>query len=72
MIDSEPPQLIVLDVLLSGSTAFAFLNELQSHSDTAEALTILCTNIAEQLSLKQLHMYGVRRIVDKSVMHPEI
>ncbi len=70
LVDSFVPDVIILDVLLAGSTAFAFLNELQSHSDTKEIPVVLCTNLAEQLNDTHLKAYGVKRVVDKSTMHP--
>lgn len=69
-IDREAPDVIILDVLLAGSTAFALLNELQSHDDTHHIPIILCTNLAEQFDGKRLKEYGVQRVVDKSTMHP--
>lgn len=69
-IDATPPDAIVLDVLLGGSTAFALLHELQSYEDTGDLPIILCTNMAESLNLEELKSYGVRRIVDKSTMLP--
>lgn len=70
LLDTFTPDVIILDVLLSGSTAFAFLNELQSHPDTSAVPVVLCTNLAEQLSSSQLKAYGVKRVVDKTTMHP--
>lgn len=70
LLDTVVPDVIILDVLLTGSTAFAFLNELQSHPDTNTIPVILCTNLAEQFSSSQLKSYGVRRVVDKTTMHP--
>lgn len=67
-IDASPPDVIILDVLLTGSTAFALLHELQSYSDTKAVPIILCTNMADSLHLEDLKQYGVRRIVDKSTM----
>lgn len=69
-IDADAPDVIILDILLAGSTGFALLNELQSHDDTHEIPIILCTNLAEQFDGKRLKEYGVRRVVDKSTMHP--
>lgn len=69
-IDESVPDVIILDVLLAGSTAFALLNELQSHGDTHRIPIILCTNLAEQFDTHKLAEYGVKRIVDKSTMHP--
>ena len=70
-IDEHQPDVIILDVLLTGSTAFALLHELQSYGDTKSVPVILCTNMAENLKLDDLKMYGVRRIIDKSTMQPD-
>ena len=70
-IDDLHPSVIVLDVLLAGGTAMTLLHELQSYNDTAKIPIVLCTNLASQLSLKELEPYGVRRILDKTTMHPE-
>jgi len=67
-IDTVKPDVIILDVLLTGSTAFALLHELQSYGDTHTVPIILCTNMAENLKLEDLTLYGVRRIVDKTTM----
>ena len=67
-IDVQQPDVIILDVLLTGSTAFALLHELQSYADTKEVPVILCTNMAESLKIDDLRLYGVRRIIDKSTM----
>jgi chemosensory pili system protein ChpA (sensor histidine kinase/response regulator) len=69
-IDQSVPDVIILDVLLAGSTAFALLNELQSHSDTHQTPIILCTNLAEQFDSAKLAEYGIKRVVDKTTMHP--
>lgn len=70
-IDEVKPDILVLDVLLTGSTAFALLHELQSYEDTGNLPIILCTNMAEHVRLEDLQSYGVRRIVDKTTMRPE-
>ncbi len=69
-VDESLPDVIIADVLMAGSTIFPLLHELQSYSDTYKIPVVLCTNIAEQFSLETLGSYGVRRIVDKSVMEP--
>ena len=71
VIDAEKPDVIIVDVLLAGSTAFALLHELQTYNDTNDIPIIMCTNLAEQFDAKQLNKYGVRRVVDKSTMHPD-
>lgn len=70
-IDDFHPDVIILDVLLTGSTAFTLLHELQSYGDTGAIPIILCTNLASELSLNDLKPYGVRRIIDKTKMAPD-
>ena len=70
-IDDVHPDIIVLDVLLTGGTAFALLHELQSYDDTGGVPVILCTNMAENLRVEDLQTYGVQRIVDKTTMRPD-
>ena len=70
-IDEVQPDVVILDVLLTGTTAFALLHELQSYDDTGKLPIILCTNMAESLNLEDLKAYGVRRIVDKTTMKPD-
>lgn len=71
LIDELHPNVIILDVLLAGSTAFALLHELQSYEDTGDIPIILCTNLANELSIDDLSSYGVKRILDKSLMSPD-
>jgi DNA-binding response OmpR family regulator len=70
VIDDNPIDVIVLDVLLSGSTAFALLHELQSYGDTGKVPVIVCTNLFEELPLEDLRPYGVDLILDKTKMEP--
>ena len=67
-IDKSLPDVIVADVLLDGSTVFALLNELQSHDDTKNIPIIICTNLAEQLNVKSLEAYNVKKVVNKTTM----
>lgn len=70
-INNLVPDAIILDVLLTGSTAFALLHELQSYADTGEIPIILCTNLANELSLEELSPYGVKEIINKMTMLPD-
>lgn len=70
-IDDFKPHVIILDVLLTGSTAFALMHELQSYSDTGTVPIILCTNLAADLKIEDLKSYGVHRILDKTTMQPD-
>lgn len=71
LIDDKLPDAIVLDVLLTGSTAFALLHELQSYSDTGSIPVILCTSLASDLSSDNLMDYGVSKVLDKTTMIPD-
>jgi CheY-like chemotaxis protein len=69
-IDDIHPDVIVLDVLLVGNTAFTLLHELQTYSDTGNIPVIMCTNLGSDLSIDDLRPYGVRRVLDKTTMVP--
>lgn len=70
-VDEAIPDVIIVDLLLTGTTAIALLHELQSHTDTKHVPVVVCTNMADSLSLEELAPYGVKRILDKTVMHPD-
>lgn len=71
MIDDVRPHAILLDVLLTGTTALALLHELKSHADLSEIPVVLATNLADQIDLNDVAGYGVRRILDKATMQPD-
>jgi DNA-binding response OmpR family regulator len=71
VIDKVEPQVIILDVLLVGTTALALLHELKSHADLAHIPIILATNAADMIAIDDVASYGVRRILDKATMHPD-
>lgn len=68
-MNSELPDVILLDVLLSGPDGFTFLNELISYHDTAKIPVVLITSL--DLSDRNLEHYGVFRTLDKGTMTPE-
>ena len=70
-IDTRRPDVIVLDVLLTGSTAFALLHELRSHVDIGNIPVVLCTNTAADLAYEDMTLYGVRQVLDKTTMTPD-
>lgn len=70
VIDEFKPDVIILDVVLTGYTAFTLLNELQSYEDTGKIPIIVCSNVVENLEAEELYPYGVRSILDKSKMLP--
>lgn len=70
-IDKKSPDVLLLDMLITGGTGLTLLHELQSYEDTAKIPVILCTNLAAGLSLVSVAPYGVRRLLDKTTMTPE-
>lgn len=70
LIDDSLPDVIVLDILLTGSTAFALLHELQSYGDTCNIPIIICSSLVNDLNLDTLKDYGVKKILDKTSMIP--
>jgi len=70
-IDANHPDVIVLDMLLSGSTAMSLLHELQSYDDLSRIPIIVVTNLADSLSLETLKPYGVIKLLDKTTMLPD-
>jgi DNA-binding response OmpR family regulator len=71
LVDDFKPDVIILDILLTGSTAFALMNELQSYSDTGMIPVVICSNLASDLDADDLSAYGIKRILDKSTMEPD-
>lgn len=69
-LDRQVPDVIVVDMLLTGATAFALLHELQSYDDSRHIPVILCSNIADTLDAENLGAYGVVRVLDKTTMKP--
>lgn len=71
LIDEVAPEVIVLDMLLGGSTAMPLLNELVSHEDLALIPIVLLTSLGSELDETSLKPYGVREILDKTKATPQ-
>ncbi len=69
-INQKIPDFMVVDVLLTGHSIFALLNELQSYPDTAEILTVICSDLADELDPEVLDRYNIRKVLNKSQMRP--
>lgn len=67
-MDEETPELIILDVLLTGPTGFAVLNEMQSYPELAKVPVIVVSSV--RMPEKELVKYGVRAVFDKGDMMP--
>lgn len=63
------PDLILLDILLSGPDGFTFLNELISYQDTAAIPVIIVSSL--DFSGEDLTGYGVRQALRKDTMTPQ-
>ena len=69
-INKRLPDLILLDILLEGHSAFALLNELQSYADTARIPVVICSDLADELEMESLKHFNVRDIFEKSQLQP--
>lgn len=69
-VNRRLPDVVMLDVLLSGPDCFTMLNELISYRDTAMIPVILVTSL-DKLRAEELAHYGVVEVLRKSTMTPE-
>ena len=67
-INQSLPNLIILDILLSGPDGFSLLNELMTYNDTAAIPTIVVSSL--DLNQQNLAHYGVVRVFQKESMTP--
>lgn len=68
-LNDELPDLIYLDILLTGPDGFTFLNELISYSDTAKIPIVIVSSL--DFSGKDLSNYGVVGFLNKDTMTPD-
>ncbi len=68
-LDDDMPDLIFLDILLTGPDGFTFLNELVSYSDTAKIPVVVVSSL--DFSDKDLSGYGVVGVLSKDTMMPD-
>lgn len=69
-IDDVLPDVIILDVLLAGSTGFSLIHELKSHDDLAGIPIILITNLAEVVPAEIAKQYDITEVIDKAELRP--
>ena len=67
--DSELPEMIFLDILLTGPDGFTFLNELVSYTDTAKVPVVIVSSL--DFGDKDLSAYGVVGVLNKDKMTPQ-
>ena len=68
-VNERVPDVILLDILLTGPDGFTFLNELISYQDTARIPVVLISSL--DFSNRNLSHYGVVQVLQKSTMTPE-
>ncbi len=67
-MDIAVPDLVILDVLLTGPTGFAVLNEMRSYPELAEVPVAIISSVAIKEELAQ--QYGVVATFDKGELEP--
>ena len=70
VLDTQPVDVIVLDMLLAVETGMALLNEIRSYDDLATIPIVAFTNM-NTVSLASLRRYGVQALLDKAAVTPE-
>jgi len=68
-LSEELPEMIFLDIMLSGPDGFTFLNEMISYPDTMKIPIVVISSL--DFSGRDLSEYGVVGVLDKSNMTPE-
>lgn len=63
------PEMVILDVILTGPNGFTFLNEMASYADTGKVPTVILSE--KDFSEFDLSDYGVAGFLDKNTMTPE-
>ena len=68
-IDKNFPDLIFLDILLTGPDGFTFLNEIVSYEDTEKIPIVIISSL--DLEKKDLSIYGVVGTLNKDTLTPK-
>ena len=68
-ISDDKPDMIFLDVLLTGPNGFTFLNEIVSYEDTAKIPVVIVSSL--DLKTESLKNYNVIKIIKKEEMIPD-
>lgn len=64
----EPPKLVILDILLTGPTGFAVLNEMRSYPQLMNVPVMIVSSVS--LPSEIAEKYGVVAAFDKGSMKP--
>ena len=67
-MDETVPDLVILDVLLTGPTGFAILHEMRSYAELMDVPVIVVSSV----KISEIdENYGVRKVFDKAKMTPQ-
>ena len=66
--DGVVPEMIIMDVMLTGPDGFTFLNEMISYEDTAKVPVVMISEV--DFAGKDLSVYGVVATLDKDDFTP--
>lgn len=69
VVSENVPELVFLDIMLTGPDGFTFLNEMASYIDTMNVPVIIMSE--KDFSLYELSDYGVVGCLDKNTLKPE-
>lgn len=64
----EPPALVILDILLTGPTGFAVINEMRSYPELMNVPVAIVSSVSLKDELPE--EYGVVAVLDKGSMKP--
>ena len=67
-MNEEVPELVILDILLTGPTGFAVLNEMRSYPELMDVPVAIVSSVAVSGDIAE--KYGVVAVLDKSTMKP--
>lgn len=67
MLDEQPADVVLLDMLLPGASGMQVLHALQSHVDLAAIPVIVCSNALPQ-KIPDFSAYGVVAALDKTTL----
>ena len=67
-ISTDRPDLIFLDILLTGPNGFTFLNEIISYEDTGKIPIVIISSL--DLKIEELKNYNVVKVLNKETLVP--
>lgn len=67
-IEKFQPDVILLDLVLSGVNATTFLNEFASYDDMSHVDIIVMSSVADSIKKDSLTSFGVKAFIDKSTL----